>query len=119
RTLEVVQDREQRGEHAGDGQLTGALAVTLDPLPVVGVLGADPLQVPGALLHLGPQRLQLGRQRGDGLLRGSGRGRFGGGGFGGGFGGGGFGRGGFGRGGQTVPTGRPVAPRRSGRLRRS
>ena len=46
---DVVEHRQQRGQHVGDRGVADDLAVAVDPALVVDVLGLQPLQVSGAL----------------------------------------------------------------------
>ena len=57
--VEVVEHRQQRASTAPVVCSAASAPVAVDPLAVVGVLRGDPLQVAGALVELGPQRLEL------------------------------------------------------------
>src|SRR5690606_3599703 len=74
---DVVEDREQLGQHSGRSLLPDGGSVTLYPFAVVGVLRLNPLQISGALGELGGDvtalRPRWGRLRGRRLL-GAGRG---------------------------------------------
>ena len=65
RPVDVVQHRQQLGEHPADGQLAGRQPLALGPLAVVGVLGLQPLQVARCAPRARP-RLDLGATPGCG-----------------------------------------------------
>ena len=52
---DVVEHGQQVGENAGQRDLLRGHAVTVDPTPVVGVLGLQPLEISSALGQLGGQ----------------------------------------------------------------
>ena len=57
--VDVVEHRQQFGQHPADRNVARREPVALGPLAVVGVLGLDPLQVGGALGERGLQRRRV------------------------------------------------------------
>src|ERR1700729_2233639 len=73
RPADVVQHRQQRAQHVGQGLLTDGHPVALDALAVVGVLRVHALQVRGALSQLAGQAAVVRTARLDaGVARGAG-----------------------------------------------
>ena len=61
RQVDVVQHRQERLDDAADRHRTMQLAVTVDPLLVVDVLGLQPLQITGLVSREGGVRVALQR----------------------------------------------------------